>query len=240
MANRNQQQRGGQQHYQGRNTYPSGNQMGGAGQGGGYDQQSAYQANHGQYGGSYGADTNYQRPPQFGNYELQGNYRGHGDHYGGRVGSDNTIDALSDNPNFSGQMHGEQNFNAYEQNATDHWLRENSRGPRGYGHSQSYRGQMGHVDDMQRSGYGPVGHEANFDGGYHPHDPDYWQWRAEKIRGLDNDYRAWREERYNHFSNEFGEWRKNRKEKSQSAGSRDAGDTESASGSSHGSSAKSK
>jgi len=41
-------------------------------------------------------------------------------------------------------------------------------------------------------------------------DPDYLQWRAERIRELDNDYLRYCEERYKKFSDEFGAWRKSR------------------------------
>jgi hypothetical protein len=39
-------------------------------------------------------------------------------------------------------------------NANDQWEPENSRGPRGYGHSQSYGGALGYQDETLRSRQG--------------------------------------------------------------------------------------
>ena len=242
MANRNQ-QRGGQ-HAQDRNTYPSRNQMGGVGQGGN-GQQSAYQGNNqGQYGGNYGHDTNYQGAQEYGNYYTQGDFRGYADNSNARFGNDVQSSGRNDSNGDYG-ISRDAGYNPRETNANDQWEPENSRGPRGYGHSQSYGGAMGHVDDIQRGSQGwqqhadrfqrtstpggynqslggndQGGYQGNFghSGGQH-HDPDYHQWRNEQIRGLDNDYKAWREERYSNFSNEFGEWRKGRKDKQSASGS---------------------
>lgn len=47
-----------------------------------------------------------------------------------------------------GGQHGQ------DHNANDQWEPENSRGPRGYGHSQSYGGALGYPDETLRTPQG--------------------------------------------------------------------------------------
>ncbi len=236
MANRNQ-QRGGQ-HYQDLNYQGSRNQMGQVGQGN-RGQQSAYQDNHGQFGGNYGHDTNYRGPQEYGNQGTQGDFRGYADQSNARFGNDAYSGSRQEGAYGNYGLSRDAGYNPRETNANDNWEPESSRGPRGYGHSQSYGGPLGYQDDSQRgaqnwqqfddrfgrSGAQGGSNQGGFEGyagnGGHLHDPDYHQWRTEQIRGLDNDYKAWREERYSKFSNEFGEWRKGRKDTQSSTRSND-------------------
>ena len=155
--------------------------------------------------------------------------------------------AFQDNQGQLGGNYGlsrDAGYNPRETNANDNWEPENSRGPRGYGHSQAYGGPLGYQDDSHRGeqswqqfndrfsrsgaqgGNTQGGFESHSGTGGQHHDPDYHQWRSDQIRGLDSDYKAWRDERYSKFSSEFGEWRKGRKDTQSSIGS---GDSESSS-----------
>lgn len=243
MANKHQ-QRGGQQDH---NFQGSRNQMGQGGESGlggeGAGQQSAYQDNQGQFGGNYGHDTNYRSPQEYGNQAYgnrsqanQGGFQGHRDNSNTRFGNDASGGSHQETYGNYG-LSRDSGYNPRETNANDNWEPENSRGSRGFGHSQSYGGQLGHQDEPQRGSQnwqqfsdrfgrsggqggnqqgGAQGHAGN--AGHH-HDPDYHQWRTEQISNLDNDYKAWRDERYSKFSSEFGEWRKGRKDTQSSTGS---------------------
>ena len=220
MANKNQ-HRGGQ-HSQDQSFQGSRNQMGQYSEGGqgSRDQQSAFQDNQGQLGGNYGHDTNYRGPQEYGNRGTQGGSQR--DTYG----------------NYG--LSRDAGYNPRETNANDNWEPENSRGPRGYGHSQAYGGPLGYQDDSHRGdqswqqfndrfsrsgaqgGNTQGGFESHSGTGGQHHDPDYHQWRSDQIRGLDSDYKAWRDERYSKFSSEFGEWRKGRKDTQSSSGLSDS------------------
>lgn len=47
----------------------------------------------------------------------------------------------------------QQNGNPHGVNADDPWEPENSRGPRGYGHSQNYGGPLSHPDETQQGSH---------------------------------------------------------------------------------------
>lgn len=49
------------------------------------------------------------------------------------------------------QQRGVQHSRDRNSNAKDQWEPENSRGPRGYGHSQNYEGALGYPDETLRS-----------------------------------------------------------------------------------------
>lgn len=56
---------------------------------------------------------------------------------------------MANNKQQRGVQHAkDRNANA---NANDQWEPENSRGPRGYGHSQAYGGPLGYQDETLRS-----------------------------------------------------------------------------------------
>ena len=224
MANRNQ-QRGGQ-HAQDRN-YGSRNpnQMGGGGQQGNHSQQSAYQGNHGQFGGNYGPDTNYQGSQQYDNYEAQGDFRSYADNSNTRFGSDTHSGAPNDTYDNYG-LSRDAGYNPRETNANDQWEPENSRGPRGYGHSQSYGGPLGYMDETQRgsrnwqqhadrfqrassqSGYNPGGYTSPSRGGY-----DQGGYEGNFGSGgmhHDPDYQQWRTEQIRGLDNDYKAWRDER------------------------------
>ena len=227
--------RNDQQHRQQGNGAQHRNQMGGEYNDGPRSQQSAYQRNPGQYGGNYGADTNYSGPQQHGTYETQGNIRGNEDNFNSSFGTGSGGDVLtpyerdsyrgsySNNtrPDYATQAGGLQDYydrgfnRGRQQDGRNDGQFAQGYGTRPYGdYDPDYGvrgGYPGYREDAG-NGYRSQGDgRQDRQGAGHPHyDPDYHQWRSEQIRGLDDDYRAWRSERYNNFTNEFGEWRKNR------------------------------
>ena len=194
--------------------------------------------------------------PGHGSQGQQSAYQGSNQgQLGSNYGHDTNYQGTQEYGNYS--LSRDAGYNPRETNANDQWEPENSRGPRGYGHSQSYGGAMSHVDDIQRGSNSWQQHSDRFQrtntpGGYNQslggndqggyqgsfgnvegthHDTDYHQWRTEQIRSLDNDYKAWRDERYTNFSKEFVEWRNGRKNKqspsASSTGSHNGGDFDS-------------
>jgi len=67
-----------------------------------------------------------------------------------------------------------------------------------------------------------------------PHS-DYYRWREQQLKKLDEDYRSWRDERHKRFSEDFDEWRKNRPSTSEPSLSQSSGELSTSSGSSGGS-----
>jgi hypothetical protein len=72
--------------------------------------------------------------------------------------------------------------------------------------------------------------EQDHQGHPHQHDPDYWQWRNEQMRALDDDYSAWRKERYSKFSDDFSQWRSQRQKGGGTGGSGTGGSSGSGTG----------
>lgn len=190
MAHRNSQQHGNP-NVQMRNNHR--HQMGESGYG--YrDQQSAFQDSPSQYGGHYGADTNYSGSRQQGSFDPRADVRGYEGSYDSHFGPSGNTNPYGGG-SYETNTRGDEYYNT-RTNTREPWLGDNRA------HSSW------HEDSLNaRRSY---------------HDPDYQQWRDEQIRALDEDYKAWRDERYSAFSNEFGEWRKSRKDRPTSAAGGDA------------------
>lgn len=72
----------------------------------------------------------------------------------------------------------------------------------GQGHTQGPWGP--YPDNLHQQGGPQSGsHQDVFD-------PDYYQWRSDRMRSFDDDYRNWRQERFRRFSDEFDQWRQGR------------------------------
>jgi hypothetical protein len=67
------------------------------------------------------------------------------------------------------------------------------------------------------SGYGAASSRNQFsDGGRHPHDDHYAEWRNRQISELDRDYDEYRRENRDKFHSEFSSWRSQRQQQRQS------------------------
>lgn len=112
--------------------------------------------------------------------------------------------------NYGGRDPGRQRFDAsYGQGYADNGRPDDTYG-RGRGGGDWNPGYRGPRNDDR---YGDRGYQGNWQagqGGQAFHDPDYHQWRNERLRELDRDYDDWRQHRYQRFSDEFNEWRNNR------------------------------
>ena len=223
MANRNQ-QRGGQ-HAQEHYSQGSRNQMGGSGQGD-PNQQSAFQGNQGQFGGNYGPDTNYQGSQPYGNHENQGGYQGYNRDPNTNFGNNSQTGGQSGNSANYG-LSRDAGYNPRETNANDLWEAENSRGPRGYGHSQGYGGPLSHPDDVQRGTQGGLGGQQQYNrfqqsgsnqgGQYNPSlntsrgGNEYGGYEANYAgQHHDPDYHQWRNEQIRGLDNDYKAWREER------------------------------
>jgi hypothetical protein len=188
-------------------AYSQGNRQ----QGGGYD--SSRQAGGGYDRGDRGFERNFQPGnsayEQNANRGSQGRGFGRGDQgYGGQRGYESSRFDPS-RGNFDegyGGSYGSSNgysggyAGARGDNRDDF---RNSYGTRG-GYGSDDSDNWGRRDSVRDWG------EQRGASAQHSHDPDYYNWRSEQIRNLDNDYQSWRQERYSKFSDDFNKWRSDR------------------------------
>ena len=220
--------RNDQQHRQQGNGAQHRNQMGGEYYGP-RNQQSAYQGSTGQYGGNYGADTNYNGPQQHGAYETQGNIRGNEDSFNRSFGTEGGRDypdhrdqdyTYGTRGNYSG---GGDVLTPYERNT---FRGRYSQARPDYGAQagglQDYynRGfNRGRQPDQFAQGYGtrPYGDydpDYGVRGGYPGYRDDngqgsYGQQQAARPH-YDPDYHQWRNEQLRGLDDDYHAWRSER------------------------------